>query len=292
MLNTQNILFSGNTAIKQGANLFGGLLDRCIPSPFAEVYWKQKTHYSGIGYLGNISNLTALNTISSLPVQVCFCKSESEPDLDCSYQPPTIKVKKGEAFTVSLVAVGQVNHSVDANIRSFLSSQDGGFNEGRQTLSVGENQSYCSNLTFSVLSPHAFETINLFADGPCGSSSLSVQHLDIQFTNCTCPVGFEPSESETQCECICDSKLSRYITDCNSTTESLVRVNTNSWITYVNDTDPPGYVIHPICPLDYFQPPTDAVSMNLNLPNGADAQCAYNRRGVYVELVRNTSASP
>ena len=40
---TVNILFSGNTASDQGANLFGGLLDRCIPSPFAEVYLKQRT---------------------------------------------------------------------------------------------------------------------------------------------------------------------------------------------------------------------------------------------------------
>ena len=38
----------------------------------------------------------ALDTISSLPVRVCFCKSESEPD--CSYQPPTIKVKKRRSF--------------------------------------------------------------------------------------------------------------------------------------------------------------------------------------------------
>ena len=33
-----NTLFSGNTASEQGANIFGGLLDRCIPSPFAGVY--------------------------------------------------------------------------------------------------------------------------------------------------------------------------------------------------------------------------------------------------------------
>ena len=40
-----NTLFSGNTAIG-GANLFGGLLNRCIPSPFAEVYNNQRTYYS------------------------------------------------------------------------------------------------------------------------------------------------------------------------------------------------------------------------------------------------------
>ena len=59
-----------------------------------------------------------------------------------------------------------------------------------------------------------------------------------------------------------------------------MRVNTNSWITYINDTDPPGYVIHPKCPYDYCQPQAINISLNLNFPNGADTQCAYNRSGV------------
>ena len=273
---TANVFFSDNVASEQGANLFGGLLDRCIPSPFAEVcYINERTHYSGVSYLGNISNITALDTISSLPVRVCFCNSKSEPD--CSYQPPPIKVKKGETFTVSLVAVDQVNHSVDANIINSLSYHDGGFREGQQTQNVGRN---CTNITFNVFSPHDSETMNLFADGPCGSSTLSIRHLNIQFTNCTCPVGFEPSNSETRCECFCDPELSPYITNCNSKTESLERVNTNSWITYVNVTDPPGYVIHSNCPFDYCQPPSKSVNINLNHPNGADTQCAYNHRGI------------
>ena len=108
--------------------------------------------------------------------------------------------------------------------------------------------------------------------------------MNIQFLNCTCPVGFEPSDYNswsTSCECKCHSALyPYYITNCNSTTNLLLRVNTNSWITYINDTEQPGYVIHPNCPFDYCHPPTVNISMNLNLPNGADAQCAYNRTGV------------
>ena len=279
-----NIFFSGNTVSEQGANIFGGLLDRCIPSPFAEVYRGLEpppvpSHYSGVSYLDDIAIITALDTIYPLCLFefACFCRNESEPD--CSYQPPTITVKKGEAFTVPLVAVDQVNHSVDANIINSLSSQDGGFSEGQQTQSVGKN---CSNITFNVFSPHSSEIINLFADGPCGSSKLSTRQLHIEFSDCTCPVGFQPLDSDTRCGCDCDSKLSPHITSCNSTTKSLVRVNTNSWITHINDTDPPGYLIHPNCPFDYCQPPTENISMNLNLPDGpgADAQCAYNRSGV------------
>ena len=275
-LNTVNIQFSGNTATEHGPNLFGGLLDRCVPSPFAEVYRKQSSlttqYYNGVNYLQNLSNI-ALESIASPPVKVCFCDNESEPD--CSYQPPPIKVKKGETFKVSLVAVDQVNHSVEANIISSL-AHEGVFSEGQQTQSVGRN---CTDLTFNVYSQRDNEWINLYADGPCGSSLLSIRKLDIQFLDCTCPIGLQRNSHSTTCVCTCDSELSPYITNCNIETSSIIRENTNSWITYTNDTDPPGYVIHPNCPFDYCQPQTDNVSINLNLPNGADAQCAFNRTG-------------
>ena len=269
VLSTENVRFSGNTATEQVSNLFGGMLDRCIPSPFAEVQ-KIQSKWHGFKYLTNISTIT-LDSIASLPVRVCFCDIESEPD--CSYQPSPLKVKKGEIFTVSLVAVDQVNHTVSANITSSLSN--GRFGEGQQRQSVGRN---CTDLVFSVFTPHDYETITLFADGPCGRADLSQCQVNIRFLNCTCPVGFEPLTDSTRCECICDSKLSSYITYCNSMTSSFLRVNKNAWITYVSDRDPPGYVIYPYCPLDYCQ--HHNVSINLNIPNGADAQCDYSRGGV------------
>ena len=182
-----SIIFSGNTAIEQGSNLFGGLLDRCIPSPFAEVYLKKDVHYSGISYLQTFATNARIHSISSHPVRVCFCNIELGPD--CSYQLPTITVKKGEAFNVSVVAVDQVNNTVDANISTSISSSDGGFGEGQQTQSVGR---ICTDLTYNVFSPHDYETINLFADGLCGSAALSTSHVTIHFKECTCPIGFEP----------------------------------------------------------------------------------------------------
>ena len=276
--NTENILFSENTASEQGPNLFGGLLDRCIPSSFAEVYLNQRIqYYSGATYLGNISNIE-IDSISSRPVRVCYCNSEHEPD--CNYQPPTIRVQKGKAFNVSLVAVDQVDHTVDANITVSLSSSDGGFDEGQQIQSVVRN---CTNLTFNVFSPRNNEKLNLSPDGPCGSTTLSTSHVTIEFKNCTCPVGFQPlskSQLSTKCDCVCDSALSPYITECNITTSSVLRKGTNSWITYINDTDPPEYVIYKNCPFDYCQPQTQSVTINFNLLNGADSQCAYDRTGV------------
>ena len=278
-LSTVDIVFSDNTATEQGSNLFGGLLDRCIPSPLAEVYRNQDIHYNGVTYLQNISNVE-LDSISSRPVRVCFCNSEHEQD--CSYQPPTIRVQKGKAFNVTLVAFDQVNHTIDANITVSLSSFEGGFGEGQQTQSV---ETICTNLTFNVFSQHDKETITLYPDGPCESAILSMSHVDVEFLDCTCPIGFEQlsnNQSSTSCECVCISAPSPYITECSVTTHShtVFRMATNSWITHINDTDPPGFVVYPNCPFDYCKPQTENVIINFNLPNGADSQCAYNRTGV------------
>ena len=50
---TQCMHFEQNYAKISGSNLFGGLLDRCAVSPFAEVY-KKYSRIRGIGYFKNV----------------------------------------------------------------------------------------------------------------------------------------------------------------------------------------------------------------------------------------------
>ena len=272
------IFFSGNTATRHGYNIFGGLFDRCTPSQFAAVYANDITsqsNYSGIDYLQTISNIT-LDSIASEPVRVCFCNGTGQPN--CSHETFTIKVKKGEYFSISIAAVDQVNRSVNARIRSMLiNNTHGRMGEGQQLQTINRN---FTKLNYSVYSPDDSEIILLFADGPCRASKLSTRYVNIQFLNCTCSIGFEPSRSDSECRYICSSALSPYITKCEPATNSVFRVNTTSWIIYINDTDPPGFMIHPICPLDYCYPPGENVSINFNLPSGSDAQCAHNRSGI------------
>ena len=73
---------------------------------------------------------------------------------------------------------------------------------------------------------------------------------------------------------------SHKITECNITTNSIIRKD-NFWLTYINNTnDSSGYVLYPNCPFDYCHPPEKHISINLNLPNGSDAQCASDRSGI------------
>ena len=269
-----NIFFSGNTATTEenGSNIYGGILDRCIPSLYAAIHLEDQKRYTGITYLKMISNIT-VDSIKSKPLKLCFCTREGQPN--CQLQPPPIRVKRGETFTISIIAVDQVTRAVSTHINSSLIFPNSGFAEGQQTQKVNIN---CTELIFNVYSSEDNEQITLYADGPCGSSASSVRHVDINFINCTCSVGFEKADnSPTRCDCICDSALFPYITNCNYTTKSLLR-ETNSWIAYSNDTDPPGFTISPNCPLDYCHPQTEKI--NYSLPTGVDRQCAYDRMGV------------
>ena len=261
-------IFSNNVARGNGSSLFGGLLDRCVSNPYS-------VKSIGATYFDVCDIHDKVNTISSQAVRVCFCNDQREPD--CTYQQPMIRVQKGKPFNITLVAVDQINNTVAANIIGSLSNSEGGFDQGQQTQKV---RASCSDLTFNVFSLHDFETIILYPDGPCGSAELSTSHVTVQFINCTCPIGFEPlSSSETRCACDCDPALSPFITNCTSATSTAIREGTNSWITYINDSDPPGFVIHPNCPYDYCKPQTKKVIINFNLPKGEDSQCAFDRTG-------------
>ena len=94
--NVTVIFFSGNTATQNGSDIFGGLFDRCTPSPFATIYTESDItfqYYSGIDYLQTISNIT-LDSIASDLVRVCFCNGTGQSN--CSHEIFAIKVKKGE----------------------------------------------------------------------------------------------------------------------------------------------------------------------------------------------------
>ena len=270
----RHLEFIQNHAGVSGSTLFGGLLDRCILSPFAEFKVTDATVYRGITYLKKISTTINLKSISSYPLRVCICVNNHP---NCSYQDSNpIKVKKSEPFNISVVPVDQVGNPVNATIQGHLNSSRSDLVEG-QVTHITQN---CDSIQFRIVSPHMSEQLTVYAsDGPCKDAALSSKVLQIQFLPCTCPIGFQSSAmNERNCECRCHDDISQYV-ECNLTTESFKRRN-NVWISYVtfesgNRTEM-GFLIYRHCPFDYCN---KNVSVNLNQPNGTDGQCAPNRRG-------------
>ena len=247
-------MFEQNRAMISGSTLFGGLLDRCTASSYAEVYNKRE-HGSHVGSTGGLVYLLETSniqnnseSISSNPVRLCFC-IDNQPN--CTYQSSPIRIQKGESFTLTLVATDQLNNSIaNASVHSFLSSK-GGLDPGQVIQRTNEG---CTNLTFTAFSQQSVEQLTMYAIGPCGSAKLSQLKQDIQFLPCDCPVGFQRDFSEkTKCECGCDSRLRPYITGCNVQNKTVTREG-NVWIAYINESD--NYVVYPHCPFDYCKSPS------------------------------------
>ena len=272
--------FSQNTARYSGSTLYGGLLDRCAVSPFVQggpnshltpyrsgLDLKFKTN--GLVHFKSATNSTNLS-ISSGSVKVCHCDNE---EYDCELNYTLSKsVRKGEVFTVSVVAVDQVSRPVNATIQSSLTHSESGLAEGQLSQEIRDK---CTDLSFSITSTHDREELSLYAsDGPCRDADSSKLMYSIQFLPCECPIGFQLSEtSQSNCTCDCHRNISRFVT-CDIHRESFVRKYTsNVWISYDNSS---GYLAYLNCPYDYCKP-LNSTSVNLNQQNGADAQCAFDR---------------
>ena len=261
---------SGNSAGMSGSTLFGGLLDRCIIKP--QFY---KTAISGLDAFQKLSNVES-DTISSHPVRMCFCR-DFQPD--CDYQPEPIQVQRQKAFSVQLIAYDQVNHTTKATVESSLMSLAGGLGEGQGTQQIIDGE--CTKLEFTLFSPLDSEELTLSLKSPCPNvTGVSKRSVRIEVI-CKCPIGFQLSNSanETACVCTCDDILQPYTrSECNASKQSIIRRD-EFWITFINQTNASGYQIYPYCPFDYCRPPSDQVSVNLNVPHGSDAQCAAHRSG-------------
>lgn len=257
------LIYQSNTANVSGSAIFGGLLDRCIVGPPSNLT-------SGISYLGQVSNLESRDHIASYPVQVCFCV-DSLPNCDLLVM--QVSAPKGKSISVSLVAIDQVGHALNATITFLLQSHTGGLAEGQLSQ---DSYGTCSDVSLSVTSTAEHEEIMLFPEGPCGDAELSRRTINVTFSKCVCPIGFDIDlKAASNCECKCSERINEFIKDCNISTESF-RKTSNSWIAYENTSEYSGFIISHTCPYDYCLP---IASVNLNLQNGADMQCANHRKG-------------
>ena len=307
-----NTFFTNNTALISGSDIYGGLLDQCTVAPGAELYlYNGNKGYGGaervdffsfhgfdyikattqieqiVDYsqyarshpdylINNISKSDVLGLISSDGI-LKFC-SDNVTSPNNSH--PAVSINKGELFTVSVVVVDQVGTPVNATVSSSLSSESGnGYFKGGQVEQQVGNQ--CTELEYNVYSQdNSVQLHLLYAEG---SSKLT---LNLIFLSCECPVGFQPSSSQTKCICECDQRLTQHqITSCFAKNET-IQVETNVWIGFSNSTNETGLVIQN-CPFDYcVQKP---VNISLSSPDSADEQCAYNRTGSLCGMCKDLS---
>ncbi|XP_064389952.1 uncharacterized protein LOC135337875 [Halichondria panicea] len=260
-INNRNTFLTNNTATQSGADIYGGLLDRCTVDVSAEL----SSSDNGFEYLNNTVHYS---WIASKAVRVKLCNTTKQ----------AISVRKGQAFTISIMAVDQAGNPMNnAKIHSSViteSSRVDRLKEGQAQQEVG-NQ--CTELEYNVFSQDSSAQVELYADGPCNNLGISRQILNISFLKCECPIGLKPIMSSIECKCDCDPVLQQeyQITNCSEDNGTIkLESNNNIWIGVTNTTNGSGYVVSN-CTFDYcvLKP------VNISLSN-PDEQCAYNRSGV------------
>ena len=238
--NLINTFFSNNTAHQSGSDIYGGLLDRCTINQNAELvrYFPKFRNLNGFDYvkattqieqiidygpipcrrncsrnpdyfIENISRSDVKELISSDAVRVDFCLNNTiSPD----YSHPNVSIKKGEMFTVSLVAVDQVGNPLNATIISSFQSESG---NGQLKAGQVEQQvrDQCTELEYNVYSQDNSAQLHIHADGPCGDKGVSRKTLTVIFLPCICLIGFHSSQSENDCICECDQNSLVFCSD-------------------------------------------------------------------------------
>ena len=269
--NSIYFFFSDNYAGRSGSNLFGGFLDRC---EVKELNSSQREN--GFDYFQKKSNIkeSQEDIISSHPIQLCFCQ---EGRIKCDYQPELVRVDRGKTFSIDVIAYDQIHNAVNSTVSSSLNSSAGGLDVGQDIQHI---QAACTKLYFTLFSPHDYEELTLSVDSPCNTLGMTDYTVMIEIT-CSCPIGFEiRNNDQTSCDCVCHQILESYDrTDCDEQSESILRQD-NFWITYIYDSNSSGYIIYPNCPYDYCHTPEENIAINLNNPEGYEAQCVSYRSGL------------
>lgn len=286
----KSIHFSDNMAKTAGNGLFGGLLDQCVINPLAELdvhhfsvdsesddFLNESIVTEGLEYLQMVSNMQD-SDINSPPVRVCFCRN-GHPD--CNYQPDPISIIKGQVMPInlSLAVLDQLNRPLEkATVYNRLSSGLDVCQYHVQKTTDGN----CSVINIAVAANNETEELIFFTDGPCKDKVDCQCRVKLEVFCPHCPIGFQLTEGDEGCRCECDSKLKPFVSECLLPSQSVVRKQ-NCWITNISNTNATmdkQYLIYPHCPMDYCLPSMSKVKINLNLPNGSDAQCANGRSGL------------
>ena len=261
--------FTLNSASKSGPMMYGGNLENCQVDVLGE---------SGFQLLERIlmdTSPISTTDISSDPLKVCIC--ENGIVANCTTESYSVKVKRGELFNISLIAVGQLNTPVSAEI---LANSD---NIGDVQLDpqFPASNGTCTNVGISLLADEhvSNKTLYLYPDGPCGNSARARIAVEVMLEEC--PPGFDLSRHSDRCDCE-ERLMDEGSIMCNINNATISHQG-NVWIQPIwNNSTYLGFIWHPNCPLGYCTSSKDpeAIHLNFSTPETSDSLCSKNRHGL------------
>ena len=267
--NNITLTFINNSAATTGAVLYGGMLDECRVYVGGAIVNDCGQRIGGeynddpISVFKSISIIdNVTSSISSAPLRVCLCRGDT---FDCDLR-LSLEIVTGTEFVLSAVAVGQGNATVPSDIRVALDTNV----HLDPAQAIQHTDATCTDIKYRIYSAKERVTFVIYPDGPCRDIGIARNEIDIRLL--PCPQAFVASGIE----CVCESRLHRFVSNCNVEERSITREQNSFWIApYQTNGTYKGLIIHSSgCPLDYCK----TTLVNVTLDN-ADTQCDFNHSG-------------
>ena len=267
----KQLTFIDNRARNHGSAIYSSLLSNC-PKLNARL---------------NFSNSKTFRfQLSSPPVKICFCKSNSSYINECSDHYSTKQIYPGTRITIGVSALDYINQSVytpiEARIMDYHYESISGWRLGinEEIQNAFENQ--CTLLEYTILkniSEHSTAKLSISILGEIPTIFIP---LDVS----NCPIGFQLCNRSGSCECHPFLYENTISSDCSITTTS-VTIPLNTWLGKVvvdkntstllpcdpNINGTFGFA--PVCPTGYCKPGITEVNMTEQ-----DSLCQHHRTGV------------
>ena len=290
--NHSSFTFINNSATDGGDSLYGVSVRSCNydPSNTSTTLKKVFSFYPPLN--------SSISAISSDPTRVCICICDSKSHVhpQCSVLSKiftNITVSPGENFSISAVLVGADFGTSRGTVYAYLLESDESIilEESYQAQSI-TNVSNCTKLQYRIKSNvtnttvtlymrASYEKIRIYGQEKSLNNSINdynhtgVPPFDLQTTpiyiNVTltsCPVGFKLQGDPPTCECYTEVKDLSVSCDTVNGVGFIARAGT-MWI----GGDGTGVIYNQNCPPDYCI----ATTVNVDLVNQPDSQCAFNR---------------
>ena len=246
-----NFNFMKNSAIQAGNALYG-------------VAGNQKD------FTFDNSNKERLSEGSTNPFRVCMCNN-SRPN--CKIKRGYFHPIPGQVFKIDVVAVGQWNGVVPANIQIKLNeTSNATVKDNEYIQSAGRN---CTTLTYTLKFIKQYEVMDLQVITTNRNPHKEV-NLKISLHFKKCPSGF--SFNSKTSTCTCNKVLIDHGIECDIETLIVIRPSPkwiNATYEHLLPSDQSGVIVHNHCPYDYCKE-FAIQSLNLSYP---DQQCALHRSG-------------
>ena len=250
--NETALIFINNSASVSSV-LYGGLLDRCIPAHSGKPLGLEMIEFKEMSQYDS----TPL-AISSEPLTLCLC---SDGNINCTLRELTATKMRRGVLSIGITALDQNKNSVPAITKANYKELSAQIVKGEERKKIPDR---CKELQYHIHSTSSEATLVLGPEGPCTDSPLSI--ITVHITLVPCSVGFEQDKDR----CICDRRLTDYISLCDIATHSVHRKGL-VWLRY----DEEYLKIYSTCPLNYCETSEDNIS--ISHPN---KQCANHRSGI------------